>query len=378
MIKILLDPQIFNNQTFGGISRQYTEIYKHLDQNEDVLVQCPIFYTDNIYYKESELFRGTYQQNQDFKIRYSQIFRNYLPKKLKKKNLKETVKQLKAQTSEVFIPTYYDLYFLDALGQTPFVLTVYDMIHELFPKYFAGDKFTASSKKLLLEKATKIIAISQNTKDDILRIYPHIEASKIEIVYLASSIKLDDTSPPNLPENYLLFVGHRSLYKNFSFFIQAVAPILTTYPDLVVLCAGGPQFTEEECQLIGELGIKKQVVQQDFEDVHLASYYKNANCFIFPSEYEGFGLPVLEAMISQCPVVLPKHSSFPEVAGEAGVYFELNNAEDLRKKIYGLLKDPESRQHYIKKGLEQATKFSWEKTTLGYLNTCKQAIQQSS
>lgn len=88
----------------------------------------------------------------------------------------------------MFVSTYYDPYFLENLGDKPFVLTLHDMIHDLFPQYFTRDKYTVSRKKLLLEKQTRVIAVSENTKRDILKFYPHIDADKIDVVYLSQSI----------------------------------------------------------------------------------------------------------------------------------------------------------------------------------------------
>ncbi|WP_200890806.1 glycosyltransferase family 4 protein [Pedobacter lusitanus] len=237
------------------------------------------------------------------------------------------------------------------------------MIHELYPHYFTNDKTTVPNKKILLEKATKIIAISESTKRDILKIYPHIPAEKIDIVYLAHTVNTGIQTKVDTPENYILFVGNRAAYKNFIFFLKAMLPVLKDRKDLYILCAGGNAFNEEETHLIQESGVRDQLIQRNFKDSELADYYKKALCFVFPSEYEGFGIPVLEAMACGCPVVLTNHSSFPEVAGDAGIYFELNNSTDLKEKIMRLLDHIEIREEYKLKGIAQADKFNWKKTT---------------
>lgn len=374
MIKILLDPQIFIAQKFGGISRSYTEIYDQLEQNDEVEVNCPIFYTENIHFKEKMLSQNSFQERNRFLIKYHKLFRNYAPKRLNKRTLNTVKEKLNKEPVDVFIPTYYDPYFLDQLGNIPFVLTVYDMIHELFPQYFGGDLFIAPNKKLLMEKATKIIAISNSTKNDILQIYPHINPDKIEVVYIAHALIPETDVAVELPEYYILFIGNRSLYKNFNFFIEAVTPLLKKSPDLYIMCAGGNAFDEQELQLLEKLQIVNQVIQRNFEDPELGAYYKNAKCFVFPSQYEGFGIPVLEAMACGCPVVLAHHSSLPEVAGEAGVYFNLNDAKDLQAKITLLLEDETERQSYVSKGLDRSKLFNWNKTTLACLEVYKKAI----
>lgn len=361
-MKILIDPQIFIDQKFGGISRYYTELYAALNNHKEAEISCPILHTDNIHFKESELYQNSFQKRNAFFIKISKLIRYFLPRKLKKRSAKRFINLVKEQDYDLVIPTYYNVDFLDFIGEKPFVLTVYDMIHEIFAEHFTNDKITVPNKKILIERATKIIAISESTKADILRIYPHINPSKIEVVYLSHSITFDNVPKVSLPKNYILFVGNRGLYKNFIFFLNAVAPILKNYPDLTLICAGGSKFSEEETQLIESLGLTNKVIQQNFEDAELPAYYQHAKCFVFPSAYEGFGIPVLEAMACGCPVVLANHSSFPEVAGDAGVYFEINNQQDLKAKIESLLTNEALRKNYSLNGLTQVQKFSWEKT----------------
>lgn len=371
MIKILFDPQIFNEQKFGGISRYYTELFTQFHKIKEIQIDCPLFYTDNIHYQESSFFSDSFQKKNQVLIKVSKILRPYRPKNLRKKNTEKTIELLKEQQFDLFIPTYYDPYFMDYIKDKPFVLTVHDMINELFPQYFKNDTFTIPNKKQLIEKATKIIAVSNNTKKDILSLYPHIDPSKIEVVHLAQSIQSESITPPELPKKYVLYLGHRVIYKNFRFFLKAIAPALKLHPDTHLLCAGGNAFSAEELQLIESLDVKGQVIQQDFQDDELGHYYKKALFFVFPSEYEGFGIPVLESMACGCPIILTNHSSFPEVAGDAGVYFELNNLADLTDKITMLLEEPKLRAHYSAKGLERAKKFSWKKTALASLNIYK-------
>ena len=229
-----------------------------------------------------------------------------------------------------------------------------------------------------MEKADTIIAISQNTKDDILKFYPHISASKIEVVYLSHSIELEGavSTIPGLPEKYILFVGSRIDYKNFTFFIEAIAPLLKSVPELYVVCAGGGKIKPPEKELLEQLNITPQIIQQDFEDRDLAAYYHHAQCFVFPSLYEGFGIPVLEAMECGCPVVLSAHSSFTEVAGAAGVYFEKNNANDLLEKVTSLIGGSLLKHKYIAAGYEQSKKFSWQKTIVECLDIYKKTIYE--
>jgi glycosyltransferase involved in cell wall biosynthesis len=376
-MKIILDPQIFNEQKFGGISRYFTELYLALSQESSVDIECPLQYSENMHLKEAGLYQN--YMNQVLNQRWLPKFiKKKILKKIKSINIKNTIKTLHQGDFDVFIPTYYSPYFLDSLNGKPFVLTVYDMIHEILPQYFtsANDFETVKNKKLLMEKATKIISISESTKRDIIKIYPHIDSRKIEIVYLSHSIKPKNVVELDLPKEYILFVGNRTIYKNFLFFLKAVAPILQSNPKLFLVCAGGNRIYSNEQKLIKELKLSQQVIQRNFEDYELSAYYSNAYCFVFASEYEGFGIPVLESMACGCPVVLANHSSFPEVAGDAGVYFELNNQDDLKQKVEKLVYDKQHRDIYISKGYEQVKKYSWQKTADECLKVFQKAAQE--
>lgn len=146
MIKILFDPQIFNEQKFGGISRVYTEIWTQLNKLEKVQVDCPLFYTKNIHFQQSPLFSDSFQKKNNVFIKLSKVLRSFRPKRLEQKNIEKTIALLNNQQFDVFIPTYYDPYFIDHLKGKPFILTVHDMIHELFPHYLGADLLTIPNK----------------------------------------------------------------------------------------------------------------------------------------------------------------------------------------------------------------------------------------
>ncbi|UQB68335.1 glycosyltransferase family 4 protein [Epilithonimonas zeae] len=373
-MKILLDPQIFSQQTYGGISRYYTEIFSELDKREDVEVVLPIFYTDNSYLKTSNLL----SKNKILVSFYNILsFFKISTKTLRKKKSEKFLKQVcRDNNYDVFVPTYYNPYFLDLIGEKPFVLTVYDMIHELFPEYFFDDPYRVTEyKKELIYKATRIIAVSYNTKKDILRIFPDINSEKIHVIHHGSSIKIEEHNKVNLPKNYILYVGSRADYKNFRFLVNAIKPILKENPDLVLLAAGGGEFKGDEINYIEEKGLSQQIRQKNFEENELGQFYKNAKFFVFPSQYEGFGIPVLEAMACGCPIILSNSASFPEVAGDAGIYFDSTSEKDLRDKIRMLLDNDNLRKQFSEKGLEQVKKFNWKVAAEQCLEVYRQAVE---
>lgn len=376
-MKILLDIQIYNQQQYGGISRYYTELFSILSKKKKVKVIIPFYSTENIYFKESSLV--TFRQKvYSFYIRILIKLKIRYKENTLKRNMKFFTNKVSKQQYDLFVPTYYDTYFVKNIGNTPFVLTVYDMIHELFPEYFLEDTLNVvEKKKYLIEKASEIIAVSENTKKDILKIYPTISEQKIHVVYHGCSIKQIDDSAVILPDNYILFVGTRDNYKNFNFLIESIVELLNSDSDLYLVCAGGGTFSDKEQEQIFQLGLANKIIQKNFKENDLATFYTRAKCFVFPSMYEGFGMPILEAMSCGCPVVLANHSSFPEVAGDAGVYFDLNNKEDLKNKIKIINSDKGLHEQFKLKGLQQVKKFSWEKAANECLKVYKAACSQN-
>lgn len=370
-MKILLDPNVFMIQKFGGISRLYSELWKHYKQIKDIQVHCPLIYSNNLHLAELELAKKNWlsklMQN-DFRGKFRlQLLLNRLM-------YGKTKQFLNQKKVDVFVPTYYDPYFISSLGPIPFVLTVYDMIHELLPQYFLHDKTTVSQKRELILKATYIVAISQQTKNDILRIYPDIDANKIQVVHLAQSIDTEAYIKATvLNEKYILFIGNRKGYKNFSFMIRAIAPLLIKYKKQL-LCAGGNFFDTDELELIKELTVEKYVSQKSFADSELPYLYKNALAFIFPSQYEGFGIPLLEAMKCRCPVLASDIGCFREVAQDAAIYFDLNDTQSLSKQLELLMNDPLLQTNMVSKGNKRVNEFSWEKTSGKYLEVLQKCL----
>ncbi len=371
-MKIFLDPQIFYLQKFGGISRIYAEFWSICKERKDVEIVCPLFYSDNLHLREKNLFpkRLTFLFDKNYPGK------KYVNAILKRVNKKYINYHLNKNDYDVFVASYYVPYFMDKLQGKPCIATVFDMIHEIFPAYFTKEEEIMANKKLVCEKSDKIVAISASTKKDILKFYPTIKEDKVRVIYLSQSI---DTKEVNtlgiLPSKYVLFIGKRGLYKQFDTLLKAMLPVFEQDRDIKILCAGGGKLSGAEQQQLTDLKLQDRIVQYNFNDNELFSIYQKAALFVFPSEYEGFGIPALESMVCGCPVILSNTSSLPEIAEDAALYFEPNDVIGLTTAIKEILYNDAVRESLVAKGYEQAKKFSWKKMTEEYLETAREILK---
>ncbi|VVB53208.1 D-inositol-3-phosphate glycosyltransferase [uncultured archaeon] len=355
-MKILYDHQIFASQIYGGVSRYFFELMKNFNKTRDIEFELSLRYSNNHYIENAE-----FSKHKSFFLPEKFIGQNKFCSFL---NQNPSKKSLLKQDFDIFHPTYYDPYFLEHLGKKPFVLTIHDMIHELYPEMFSRKDNTSERKKLLLQKADKIIAISESTKRDILR-FNNIEENKIKVIYHGNPLEKKNGSIAlnmKLPDNFILYVGNRGGYKNFDFFLSSIIPLLKNDESLYVVCAGGGKFRGSENHRIKELNIKNKVLHYSIDNKILSCLYQKARVFVFPSLYEGFGIPVLESFSCGCPIALSNTSSLPEVAGNAALYFNPIDEFSIRETISKVIYNEEIRKELQSKGFEQLEKFSWEKT----------------
>ncbi|MFC0321578.1 MULTISPECIES: glycosyltransferase family 4 protein [Olivibacter] len=350
-MKILFDHQIFSLQNYGGISRYFSALSQGLKSNEGISSHIKLLYSRNHYLEA---------KNSVLSKTMGELFLKK-QKKIYKWNEKYSKYLIGKNDFDVFHPTYYNPYFLDSLKR-PYVITVHDMIHELFPEFFAPNDETVLVKKKAINKANHIIAISESTKRD-LQLLLNIPEDKITVIHHSLFDKLVIHSEPqeqgkskhSVP--YVLYVGSRDGYKNFYKFITATANILKGY-DIALLCVGGGSFGIAEVELINRLNLAQYVKQVDAHEEELKLYYANAVCFVYPSLYEGFGLPILEAFNNKCPVVCSNTSCFPETAGDSAVYFNPKDIDDIAAAVNLVLTDEKLRSNLIENGLKRLQMFS--------------------
>ena len=367
-MKILYDHQAFAMQKYGGVSRCFVELYKNMPLEIDASIS--LCKSDNVYVKEimevrpKDTWIDHFLNNHNFKGKWHvQTVLNQYRERRTDENVRHSVALLKQGDYDIFHPTFFDDYFLPYLKGKPFVLTIHDMTPELYPQYFGKDNPQIEMKRKLAPIANAIIAVSENTKQDVIRILG-IPNDKIHVVYHGCSFPPAENEASPFPFPYLLFVGGRGWFKNFVPFVKSVAPVLKKHKDLKVICTSKP-FTPEETQLFIEHGILEQFIHKwAGTDLELSTLYHHAECFVFPSDYEGFGIPILEAYKSNCPVLLNRASCFPEIAGDAAIFFHNDpDGKDLTEKLETMLSmNTKERNVLIAKQQSQLKRFSWEES----------------
>ncbi|MDR2080562.1 MAG: glycosyltransferase family 4 protein [Campylobacteraceae bacterium] len=346
-MKIFYDHQIFSLQTYGGISRYFFEL---ISSNMDFILSLKM--TNNYY------LRNKYPDKyMSFLLNYNFKGKNRIISNINKffTNINIT-----KESFDIFHPTYYDIYFLDIIKNKPFVLTVYDMIHEKFKIFPNSDKISIY-KQHLITKASKIITISNSTKKDLMEIY-NIDEKKIQTIYLANSISLKDKIVNiELPSKYILFVGNRGLYKNFDLFFESIRELLVNDDELCLVCVGGNKFSKNELQKYNS-HLSKRILHFNLSDNELSHFYQNALLFVFPSLYEGFGIPILEAFACKCPLVCSNIDPFLEIAGDGAYYFDPCDKISIKNAVEKIINSDFLRKQLIINGEKRLKNFSWNKT----------------
>ncbi len=256
-------------------------------------------------------------------------------------------------------------------------VTIHDLAFKYFPELFPKkdlrrlNLFTDFAAK----KADKIIAVSESTKNDILSFYPGISEEKVKVIYHGFDPELfqketaGDLSNKILAnyklkaKSYILYVGAIQPRKNLGILIEAFEKIKKEDLELKLVLAGGKAWMWEDIlnQISKSKYQKDIIVTGTIPFDEIAVLYRNAEVFVFPSLYEGFGIPILEALASKIPVVSARNSSLSEVGGDAVLYFDEKDSKDLADKIKKVIQDENLGKSLIEKGNEQIKKFSWDK-----------------
>ena len=243
----------------------------------------------------------------------------------------------------------------------PRVVTVFDMTPELFPQYFRwGNPHFA--KRRYVEKSDAVISITQNTADDLYRLYSEDLRQKTHVIPFGVGEQFFETCPDRLalPERYLLFVGVRAGYKDFPSALAAYSILAADDPGLELVVVGGGKFSERETAAIVATGRGSRVVKLNPTDRDMPQVYRRALAFVFPSIYEGFGLPTLESLAAGTPAVLADASCSREVGGDAALYFPPGDVVGLVVQLRKAM-SPSGVSRAQATGPTRAREFSWDR-----------------
>jgi len=362
-MKITFNNTIFSNEKTGGISRYFICLIKELIKYKiDIKVLSSINKNKFLKSLPSKYSSGLYISNYP------------LFKFIESYNLNRFNDYIKKQPIDIIHDTYYTP-GINKQKKIKKIITVHDLIHEKFPNYYRNSKEEINKKKDSFIGCDHFICVSNNTKIDLLKYYK-IDSSKVSVIHHGANHleKISYNLNSRIENPYILYVGKRHKYKNFIFFLKAYAKSTYINENFKLVCFGGGTFSKNEKKLFNELKISKKIIYINGDDKLLSSYYSFARSLIVPSIYEGFGLPIVEAMNLGCPVFCSNIEVFKEICGENAIFFDPVNEDDLIYKLENyLFKDT-----YLKKCVEEgqiiSKKFSWSANSLKTIDVYKKLI----
>lgn len=386
-IKILFDYQAFQFQKVGGISNCFVKLIQNM---EGVDAKISIVQSENVHLRASGLMPNlsheklTYQYFLGFNFRGKGHLYEFLTDtfscfpSVENVNRNNTIKDIINGDFDIYHPTFYSTFFLKYLGKKPFVATIHDMIPEKYPQYFGKNDIQKIVKPIYAKKAAHIIAVSEHTKNDIIEILK-VPESKITVIHHGAPNVIDVDDKNLIGHPYFLFVGQRTMYKNFEKMIPQFADFIyrSGRKDIKLVCTSTP-FKDKENELLTKYHIENNIIHITATDKDMINLYRHAIAFIYPSEYEGFGIPILEAYASSCLVLLAKYSCFPEIAGDAALYFdfehEQNSLSHLLLKVINI--SIEEKNCLIDKQKERLKLYSWKKSALQLTDVYRQVLNK--
>lgn len=352
IMKIVFDQQIFCLQKHGGISRYFAELVRHIAKQPhvDASIVAPLHINEYLCAPGVRvLVRG---QRFPFDFRgNSPIVRSF--------NSIALPMYWAGKAYDIIHETYYSL---KPRGRARLrILTIYDMIHELYPQDFPDSARVSAAKRAAALRADHVICISETTRQDAIRMLG-IPPDRSSVIYLGCS--LDAAASPAALDaktgRYMLYVGRRNGYKNFGVVLEAFAASPKLKAGYELIAFGGRRLSADEERRIGELGLTGRVKHVGGNDELLSAYYAKATAFVYPSRYEGFGIPPLEAMYHGCPVACSSAGSITEILGDAAAYFEPDDSAKLRFLLERLAEDERFAADLVARGKVRIKKYSWE------------------
>jgi len=354
----MFDSQIFCHQRFGGIARYITSMAVQMANLGGVtpLIVAPFHFNEYLEGLPPSLVHGR-------RIRWLEgatpiaFAASALPSRFVERRFRPDIVH-----GTFYFPAH------DVAGARR-IFTVHDMIHEKYHRDALANPLISRWKAECVRRADHVICVSDNTRRDVLEIYG-ISEDRVSVTHLGcgdlNSLVSEETAADyrlrvlgaDVP--FLLYVGARGGYKNFAALLRAYAASSWLRANFFVLCFGGGRLTGKELSAISEAGVADRVKHVAGSDADLAMSYCHASLFVYPSLYEGFGIPPLEAMSLDCPVACGSHSSLPEVVGDAAEMFEPTDADSIRASLESVLHSNSKMSGLVERGRIRTRLFSWK------------------
>jgi glycosyltransferase involved in cell wall biosynthesis len=355
-MRIFYDHQVFSLQDAGGVTRYQYELVRNLQLETDV--QIAVLMGLNTSVMSLRDLSNARTRILGWKTGLGPGYLRYAINEL---------------ISAVLSPGLgrFDIYHvmlyraIPLLRRRRLVVTHHDCTHERFPHLFRNASFIMEKKRKLFSQADAIICVSESSRRDLLHFY-NVEENKTHVIHHGFSPLSVGSSPgqangiPNAP--YLLYVGLRARYKNFLLLLDAFSRSGLA-GDFQLVVIGGGAFSAEEEAKISSLGVGNRIRHiPKAGEATLAHAYRNASLFVYPTLYEGFGFPTLEAMSLGCPVLVHRTSSLPEVCGDAAFYFNASDADELSGALVSTLQDSEGIVLKRRLGEERVRLYDWNRS----------------
>lgn len=371
-MKVAFDHQVFSDQPYGGISRYIIEIARHLNTvAPDVhgRIFAGLHYNRYLVDEQLSFAQGLYFEPRRFTGR----IRNAL-------NTAYADLAMGSWHPDVIHESYYH-----PTGWGPRkakrVVTVHDMIHELYPELFPADSPVTGWKRAALSRADAIVCVSETTKADLQRIMPEYKQPTVVIPHGHGYTPASEQARQTIKRMtgghpYILFVGKRGLYKNFDMLLQAYASSQELKSTHMLVAFGGGAWEPDEITALHKLGLQpSKVLQFSGSDDLLHAAYELASVFVYPSLYEGFGIPILEAFAAGCQVICADTPVFREVAHDCAVFFNPQEPAHLTAAITAQIHPPNTPTE-IKYRLPKS--YSWAASAKAHANTYRSIFENSN
>lgn len=344
-MKVLFDHQLFSYQRIGGASKYFCELLYHMPKD---MWETTTVFSNNQYVHDLKLFDSKHLLPNHYFKGQGRIMNEL--------NKPHSIRILKRQEFDVFHQTHFEPYCITPLGNKPMVTT----FHDINFSTLSPNPKIVKQQEISLKRADHIIAVSENTKKDMINLF-NIDEKKVSVIYHGIEFvdleTIDSEKIFNFP--YILYVGTRRNHKNWDKFIKSFALVSQKFPEIKLVCTG-KQFTNEEINYLKELNLSDKVFLITATEYEIIKLYRDCLLFIFPSLYEGFGMPLLEAMAYKAPVLCSKASCFPEIASDAAEYFNPDSIDDMYSSMVKVIDDEEYRDLLVKKGSVRVKDFSWD------------------